>query len=70
MYISKYLINIFQIERWWKELHERLEKFFKQPLNRLKDDGNYDPHNEFIGKTHKNNGDSIMADGLLFTHFI
>ena len=39
-------VNIFQIERWWKELHERLEKFFKQPLNRLKDDGNYDPHNE------------------------
>lgn len=35
-----------QIERWWKELHERLEKFYKQPLNWLKDQGYYDPHNE------------------------
>ncbi|XP_028412603.1 uncharacterized protein LOC114535505 [Dendronephthya gigantea] len=35
-----------QIERWWRELHERLEKFFKFPLNQLKDHGYYDPQDE------------------------
>ncbi|XP_014675602.1 PREDICTED: uncharacterized protein LOC106815628 [Priapulus caudatus] len=35
-----------QIERWWRELHERLEKFFKFPLNRLKDEGHYDSKDE------------------------
>ncbi|XP_066922251.1 uncharacterized protein [Clytia hemisphaerica] len=32
-----------QIERWWKELHERLEKFFKGQLLFLKCGGHYDP---------------------------
>ncbi|KXJ15658.1 uncharacterized protein LOC110237035 [Exaiptasia diaphana] len=35
-----------QIERWWRELHERLEKFFKGPLNKLKDHGIYEPDND------------------------
>lgn len=35
-----------QIERWWKELHERMEKYFKDGLRRVKDQGHYDPHNE------------------------
>ena len=38
-----------QIERWWRELHERLEKFFKHQLNFLKDQSYYDPHN----RTHR-----------------
>ena len=32
-----------QIERWWKELHERFEKFFKEMLLYLLDQGHYDP---------------------------
>ncbi|XP_078487929.1 uncharacterized protein LOC144745874 [Ciona intestinalis] len=32
-----------QIERWWKELHERLEKYFKRQLMSLKDLGHYNP---------------------------
>ncbi|KAK3749360.1 hypothetical protein QZH41_001510 [Actinostola sp. cb2023] len=35
-----------QIERWWKELHERMEKYFKTQLGWLKDQGNFDPHND------------------------
>eukprot|EP00112_Aurelia_sp_Birch-Aquarium-sp1_P007258 Seg1790.5 transcript_id=Seg1790.5/GoldUCD/mRNA.D3Y31 product="hypothetical protein" protein_id=Seg1790.5/GoldUCD/D3Y31 len=35
-----------QIERWWRELHERLEMFFKHQLSMLKDEGHYDPHNQ------------------------
>lgn len=36
----------FKIERWWRELHQRMEKFFKFPLNQLKDHGHYDPQDE------------------------
>eukprot|EP00794_Sanderia_malayensis_P000706 gene706-9204_t len=32
-----------QIERWWRELHERLEKYYKVHLAFLKDQGHYDP---------------------------
>ncbi|XP_067048999.1 uncharacterized protein [Acropora muricata] len=35
-----------QIERWWKELHERMERYFKDGLLWLKDQGHYDPHND------------------------
>ncbi|XP_028408204.1 uncharacterized protein LOC114530783 [Dendronephthya gigantea] len=35
-----------QIERWWKELHERLEKYFKVHLLVLKNDGHYNPEND------------------------
>lgn len=31
-----------QMERWWKELHERLEKYFKHQLRWLNDHGHYD----------------------------
>ena len=31
-----------QIERWWQELHERLEKYFKVQHHTLKDSGSYD----------------------------
>lgn len=34
----------FQIERWWKELHERLEKYFKDKLIWLKNEHHYNPH--------------------------
>ena len=34
----------FQIERWWKELHERLEKYFKDKLTWLKNEHHYNPH--------------------------
>ena len=35
-----------KIERWWRDLHERLEKYFKQQLNVLLTTNAYDPHNE------------------------
>ncbi|CAB3987262.1 Hypothetical predicted protein [Paramuricea clavata] len=35
-----------KIESWWRELHHRLEKYFKHQLNRLFDDGLYDPDNQ------------------------
>ena len=35
-----------KIERWWKELHERMEKFFKDQLNWLKDRAYYDPDDD------------------------
>ena len=36
----------FQIERWWKELHDRLEKYFKDHLRWLKDQNHYDSNDE------------------------
>lgn len=35
-----------QIEGWWRELHERLEKYFKIHLMYLKDRHHYDPHDD------------------------
>ena len=35
-----------KIERWWRELLERMERYFKVQLNELLEDGNYDPSNE------------------------
>ena len=34
-----------KIERWWRELHERLEKFFKKQLTMLSRRRENDPHN-------------------------
>jgi len=34
-----------KIERWWRDLHERLEKYFKLQLQRLLNNGDYDPQN-------------------------
>ena len=31
-----------KIERWWKELLERMERFFKIQLSTLVEDGDYD----------------------------
>ena len=33
-----------KIERWWRELHERLEKFFKEQLVALLRGREYDPY--------------------------
>jgi len=33
-----------QIERWWRELHDRLEKYFKIGLLELLHQGHYSPH--------------------------
>ena len=33
-----------KIERWWRELHERLEKFFKEQLVALLRGREYHPH--------------------------
>ena len=33
-----------KIERWWKDLHERMEKYFKEELRSLLDSKLYDPH--------------------------
>lgn len=35
-----------KIERWWRELHERMENFFKIQLSSLAEDGDYDPTEE------------------------
>lgn len=43
---SMLYIATFQIERWWKELHERLEKYYKERVNWLKDEHHYNPHDE------------------------
>ena len=40
------LIFILQIERWWNEIHERMEKYFKDHLPFLKDQHYYDPNDE------------------------
>ena len=31
-----------KIERWWRELHHRMETFFKEQLNFLLNNGHYD----------------------------
>ena len=41
-----FALFLYQIERWWRELHERLEKFFKFPLKELQDQGYYDTNSE------------------------
>ena len=35
-----------KIERWWRDLHERLEQYFKVQLRELLASRAYDPHNE------------------------
>ncbi|KXJ10617.1 hypothetical protein AC249_AIPGENE2744 [Exaiptasia diaphana] len=35
-----------KIERWWKELLERMERYFKVQLNALLENGDYDPTDE------------------------
>ena len=35
-----------KIERWWKELLERMEMYFKNQLSKLLEDGDYDQHNK------------------------
>ena len=39
-----------KIERWWRDLHERLEKYFKQQLSALLHTNRYDPHSEMDRK--------------------
>ena len=34
-----------KIERWWRELHHRMEKFFKEQLAVLAGGGGYDSSN-------------------------
>ena len=46
VYISIVVLIILQIERWWRELHERLEKFYKEHLKYLLDQCYHDPHDE------------------------
>ena len=38
-----------KIERWWRELLERLDRFFKDQLRKLLEDGDYERDNQFIG---------------------
>ena len=42
----KHLFYQSQIERWWRELHHRLEKFFKRQLLMLLEQDHYDPDNQ------------------------
>ncbi len=39
-----YFNHYFQIERWWRELHSRLEKYFKRKFQMLLEQGHYDPN--------------------------
>ena len=34
-----------KIERWWREIHERFEQFFKNVCRELKNSGDYDSSN-------------------------
>ena len=43
---SCHLILPLQIEKWWRELHEQVEKYYKDQLRWLKDQGYYDPNDE------------------------
>ena len=36
----------YKIERWWWNLHTRLEKYFTEQLRELLDASEYDPHND------------------------
>ena len=47
--LEKYLFQnlyLLKIERWWRELHHHLEKFFKRQLRMLQEQGHYDSNNE------------------------
>ena len=35
-----------KIERWWRELLDRMERFFKKQLSTLVEDGDYDSTNK------------------------
>ena len=37
---------MFKVERWWKEFHQRLDKFYKENLARLKNQYHYNPTND------------------------
>lgn len=39
------IIYYTQIDRWWRELHNRLERYFKGQLMMLLERGHYDPSN-------------------------
>jgi len=39
-----------KIERWWRELHERLEKYFKPQIKYLLEAAYYNPHSELDRK--------------------
>ncbi|ESP03486.1 hypothetical protein LOTGIDRAFT_171423 [Lottia gigantea] len=35
-----------KVEGWWRELHHRMELYFKEQLHQLLESGSYDPENE------------------------
>ena len=37
---------MFKLERWWRELHQKLEKFYEEDLARLKHLCHYGPTND------------------------
>ncbi len=64
------------IERWWKELHERLEKYFKNQLRWLKEHAHYDPSSDMdrfvrtsLLKSKVWNFYSYFCTVVLFTYF-
>ena len=40
------LFGHLQIERWWRELHDRFEQYFKHELSWLLNQGHYNPQDE------------------------
>ena len=50
-----------KIERWWRDLHERLEKFFKTQLKELLQEQEYDPQ----GRREPDRASGLGAKGAL-----
>ena len=55
---------MFKVERWWRELHQRLEKFYKEHLARVKDQCHYGPTNNitFTGNTYFSNTQKLYYE--------
>ena len=52
-----------KVEKWWGELHQRLEKFCKENLARLKNQCHYDPTNDIHGwHIYVSNKQKLYAD--------
>ena len=43
--VNKIDNNVNKIERFWRDLHHRLEKYFKEQLHTLLERNEYNPHN-------------------------
>jgi hypothetical protein len=56
-----------KIERWWRELHERMERFFKEQLKSLVESGDYDSSDQ---NDRYDNGMHFMHSSVGIAQFI